>query len=421
MSKVLIIGGGPAGMMAGIQAAKKGNEVILLEKNEKLGKKLFITGKGRCNITNACATEDLFQQMVSNEKFLYSAFYGFTNFDVIDFFEQAGLKTKIERGNRVFPFSDKSSDVIYTLQRELMKYKVEIRLNSKVTDVIMENGKWSALILNGREKIKADKLIIATGGLSYPITGSTGDGFTFAKKMGHTITRLSPSLVPFNIKESYVKDLQGLSLKNIEAGIYADGKEIYREFGEMIFTHFGVSGPVILTGSCYAAPYLGKKKLEVILDLKPALSKEQLDARILREFDEFINKQYKNSLDRVLPRKLISVIITLSEIDPEKQVNLITKEERQHLVSVIKGMHLTVDSFREYKEAIITQGGISIKEINPSTMESKRMPNVYFVGEALDLDGVTGGFNLQIAWSTGYAAGNAMEVIKNKGDSENGL
>ncbi|MEG1741905.1 MAG: aminoacetone oxidase family FAD-binding enzyme, partial [Acetivibrio sp.] len=219
MSKVLIIGGGPAGMMAGIQAAKKGNEVILLEKNEKLGKKLFITGKGRCNITNACATEDLFQQMVSNEKFLYSAFYGFTNFDVIDFFEQAGLKTKIERGNRVFPLSDKSSDVIYTLQRELMKYKVEIRLNSKVTDVIMENGKWSALILNGREKIKADKLIIATGGLSYPITGSTGDGFTFAKKMGHTITRLSPSLVPFNIKESYVKDLQGLSLKNIEAGI----------------------------------------------------------------------------------------------------------------------------------------------------------------------------------------------------------
>ncbi len=408
MNKVIVVGGGPAGMMAAIQAAKKGNKVILLEKNEKLGKKLYITGKGRCNITNACDTEELFPQMLSNPKFLYSAFYGFTNFDVIDFFEKEGLKTKIERGNRVFPLSDKSSDVIHTLQRKLNDLDVEIRYNANVTDIKIEDGEWKSVVVNGNEILKGDSLIIATGGLSYPITGSTGDGYRFAKKMGHKITKLSPSLVPFNILEEYAKELQGLSLKNIEVTITADGREIYREFGEMLFTHFGVSGPVILSGSCYAAPYVGKKKLGLTIDLKPALSFEQLDARILREFDEYINKQFKNSLERLLPRKLISVIITLSGIDPDKKVNLITKEERQNLVLAMKSMNLNIESLREYKEAIITQGGISVKEVNPSTMESKLINHVYFVGEALDLDAVTGGYNLQIAWSTGYLAGNAQ-------------
>ncbi len=408
MSRVIVVGGGPAGMMAAIQAAKNGHQVILLEKNEKLGKKLFITGKGRCNITNACDTEELFPQVVSNPKFLYSAFYGFTNFDVIDFFEKEGLKTKIERGNRVFPLSDKSSDVIFTLQRKLNELGVEIRYHAQVTDIKLEEGKWKAVVVNDKEIFKGDSLIIATGGLSYPITGSTGDGFRFAQKMGHKITKLSPSLVPFNISQDYVKELQGLSLKNVEVAITADGREIYREFGEMLFTHFGVSGPVVLSGSCYAAPYVGKKKLGLTIDLKPALSFEQLDARILREFDEYINKQFKNSLERLLPRKLISVIITLSGIDPDKKVNLITKEERQNLSLAMKAMKLNIESLREYKEAIITQGGISVKEVNPSTMESKRIKNVYFVGEALDLDAVTGGYNLQIAWSTGYLAGNAQ-------------
>lgn len=409
MSKIIVIGAGPAGMIAAIQAAKRGHAVTLLEKNEKLGKKLYITGKGRCNITNACDTQDLFAQMVSNPKFLYSAFYGFTNFDVIDFFEQIGLKTKIERGNRVFPLSDKSSDVIAALHRELKTLQVDLRFHAEVTDIIMDHGEWKKVIINKQESLQGDQLIIATGGLSYPITGSTGDGFTFAKKMGHTITKLSPALVPFNIKESFAKEMQGLSLKNIEAWILADGKELYREFGEMLFTHFGVSGPVILSASSYAANFIGRKRLELFIDLKPALTKEQLDARVVREFDEFINKQYKNSLERLLPKKLISVIITLSGIDPEKKVNLITKDERQKLVSVLKGMHFTIDGLRDYKEAIITQGGVSIKEINPSTMESKLVKHVYFIGEALDLDAVTGGFNLQIAWSTGFAAGNSVE------------
>lgn len=407
MSKVIVVGGGPAGMMAAIQAAKNGNEVILLEKNEKLGKKLYITGKGRCNITNACDTEELFSKVISNPKFLYSAFYGFSNFDVIDFFEKEGLQTKVERGNRVFPYSDKSSDVIFALQRKLKEHGVKVRYLANVTDVLIEDGSWKTVIINGKESLTGDKLIIATGGLSYPITGSTGDGFRFAKKMGHKVTRLSPSLVPFTIKEEYIKELQGLSLKNVEVSITADKREIYHDFGEMLFTHFGVSGPLILSGSCYVAPYVGKKSIEVTIDLKPALTMEQLDARILREFEEFKNKNYKNSLEHLLPRKLISVIISLSKIDPEKKVNVITKEERYRLLEAIKAMKLHVDGLRDYKEAIITQGGVSVKEINPSTMESKLIKDVYFIGEALDLDAVTGGYNLQIAWSTAFLAGNA--------------
>lgn len=408
MSKVLVIGGGPGGMMAAIAAGRRKNQVVLLEKNEKLGKKLFITGKGRCNITNACDMDELFENIVTNRKFLYSGFYGFNNRDVIEFFEKAGLKTKIERGNRVFPCSDKSSDVIAALIRELDKAGVKVELNQRAGDIWMEDGILKGVILANGQYVSGDKVIIATGGLSYPVTGSTGDGFTFGKKLGHTVTPLSPSLVPFNIREEYVKELQGLSLKNVEVSLKAGKKEIYREFGEMLFTHFGVSGPVILSSSCYAAPYIGRKALTLTIDLKPALSVEQLDARILREFQEFMNKQYKNSLERLLPRKLIPVIISLSGIDPDKKINLLTREERLKLVSLIKGITLTVDSFRNYKEAIITKGGIKVSEINPSTMESKLIPNVYFVGEALDLDGVTGGFNLQIAWSTGFAAGNSI-------------
>ncbi len=409
MSKVLIIGGGAAGMMAAVFAARNGNEVILYEKNERLGKKLYITGKGRCNITNAGDMETLFQNVMSNSKFLYSAFYSFTNFDVIDFFEELGCKTKIERGNRVFPVSDKSSDVISAMTKELRRLNVQIEYNKTVEEVAACNGVFEGIRLKGKkELILGDKVIIATGGLSYQTTGSTGDGYEFAKGLGHTITDLSPALVPFHIKEEFAKELQGLSLKNIQVKVFAGKKEIFHDFGEMLFTHFGVSGPVILSSSSYVIPYIGKKELKLKIDLKPALTKEQLDVRVLRDFEQYKNKQYKNSLEQLLPRKLISVIISLSEIEPEKKVNLITREERARLVDVIKNMELTIDGLRGYNEAIITRGGIKVKEINPATMESKLVKNVYFAGEVLDLDALTGGFNLQIAWSTAYLAGQSV-------------
>lgn len=409
MSKVLVVGGGAAGMMAAVFAARRGNEVTIYEKNEKLGKKLFITGKGRCNITNACDMETLFDQVMTNSKFLYSSFYAFNNFDVIDFFEQAGVKTKIERGERVFPESDKSSDVIGGLMRELRKLNVEIEYHSEVKEIVTANDTFSGIKLAGKnEVIKGDSVIIATGGLSYRVTGSTGDGYEFAKKMGHTVTALSPSLVPYNIKEEYVKELQGLSLKNIRVWLRSGKKEVFSDFGEMLFTHFGVSGPVILSSSSYAVPYLSKQDLTLTIDLKPALSYEQLDNRILRDFEELHNKQFKNALDHLLPKKLIPVIISLSGIDPEKKVNIITKEERGKLAAAMKEMTLHIIGLRDYNEAIITKGGISVKEVNPSTMESKRINQVYFIGEVLDLDALTGGFNLQIAWSTAYAAGNAV-------------
>jgi predicted Rossmann fold flavoprotein len=424
--KVIVIGGGPAGMLAAIFAARKGEEVILIEKNEKLGKKLFITGKGRCNITNACDIEDLFPSIVSNQKFMYSSFYSFSNYDIINFFEELALKTKVERGNRVFPRSDKSSDVISALNKELNRLKVSIHLNSEVTKIITKDNKFIAV--EYRESVKektanktsnhnqkhstdtnrmhADKVIIATGGISYPVTGSTGDGYKFAKSMGHAITKPYPALVPFNVKESHIiKDLQGLSLKNIEIKIYSKKKEIYKEFGELLFTHFGVSGPVILSASSYCTSYLPDNELLLKIDLKPGLSNEQLDDRILRDFAEVSNKQFKNSLDKLLPRKLIPVIISLSKINPEKQVNAITREERQELVALIKGLEFHIISTRDFKEAIITQGGIDIRQVNPSTMESKLISGVYFAGEVLDIDGLTGGYNLQIAWSTGYLAG----------------
>jgi flavoprotein, HI0933 family len=407
VSKVFVVGGGAAGMLAAIVAARNGHKVVLLEKNEKLGKKLFITGKGRCNITNACETEDFFNNIVTNPKFLYGAYYTFSNFDTMEFFEQIGLPIKTERGNRVFPNSDKSSDVIAVLKRELERQSVMIRYHSEVTEILSKDHCFTGLrIKNSKEEFLGDAVIVATGGLSYASTGSTGDGYQFAKGMGHSITDLNPSLVPLHTKETFVKDLMGLSLKNIEITVTAGEKQIYRDFGELLFTHFGVSGPVILSSSSYIVPYMKKQlPIKLSIDLKPALTTEQLDARILRDFDEFKNKQFKNSLDHLLPNKLIDVIIRLSLIDSEKKVNSITKEERLRLVNLLKNFPLHITKLSDYNQAVITKGGISVKEINPSTMESKLIKNVYFVGEVLDLDALTGGFNLQIAWSTAYLAG----------------
>lgn len=411
MNEVVIIGGGAAGMMAAIAAGRQGSKTVVLEKNEKLGKKLYITGKGRCNVTNACDMEELFQRICSNGKFLYSAFYGFTNEQTMEFFEELGLKLKIERGNRVFPVSDRSSDVISALAKEMKRLGTQVHFQCEAKEILVEDGKVCgvAALENGQiRRFSCDRAVIAAGGLSYPSTGSTGDGYRLAEKLGHSQSTLSPALVPMEIKEDFYQELQGLSLKNTALKIQCGKKVVYQELGEMLFTHFGVSGPLILTGSSYLAPYLLKGQQAVLhLDLKPALSKEQLDERILRDFNKYLNKQYKNSLDELLPKKLIPVIIRLSGIDPEKKVNLITKEERKSLVEVIKDMTMEVKGLRDYKEAIITRGGIKTKEVNPSTMESRLVRGLYFAGEVLDLDAVTGGFNLQIAWSTGYAAGMA--------------
>ncbi len=411
MGKVYVIGGGAAGMLASIIAARNGHNVVLLEKNEKLGKKLFITGKGRCNITNACDRDTFFEQVVSNPKFLYKAFHSFNNYDAMDFFEQLGLPLKTERGNRVFPESDKSSDVIAVLKREMERCSVDIRFQSEVSEIIVKEGSFYSIKLkNSTKELSGDAVIIATGGLSYPLTGSTGDGFRFAKEMGHTVTKMFPSLVPIHVKEPFVKELMGLSLKNIEVLITSGQKTIYRDFGELLFTHFGVSGPVILSASSHIIPYLEKKEpLKLSIDLKPALSPEQLDARILRDFEEFKNKQFKNSLDHLLPNKLIDVIIRLSCIDSEKKVNSITKEERLRLVDLLKNFTLQITRLSDYNQAVITKGGVNIKEVNPSTMESKVAKHVYFAGEILDLDALTGGYNLQIAWSTAYLAGISVD------------
>lgn len=410
MSKVIIIGGGAAGMAAAIGAAQSGHSVAVYEKNEKLGKKVYITGKGRCNVTNACDTEDLFANMVTNGKFLYSAIYGFTNFDIMELLESAGCKLKTERGNRVFPVSDKSSDVIFALERVMKSLHVEIHLNEPVKDLICEDGRCKGILLeNSGKRVMADAVIVATGGISYPATGSTGDGYRFAREAGHTVTALSPALVPFLCAEEDVRSLQGLSLKNIEVTVYDEKKVLWKEFGEMLFTHFGVSGPVVLSASSYAAKRIKFHPLRMDIDLKPALSREQLDARILRDFDEVKNKQFKNSLTKLFPAKLIPVIVERSGIDPDKQVNEVTVKERARLVELTKAFQVTLTGLRGYNEAIITQGGISVKEVDPSTMESKKMPGLYFAGEVLDLDGVTGGFNLQIAWSTGMLAGRSAE------------
>lgn len=400
-------------MMAAITAARRGFKVTLVEKNEKLGKKLFITGKGRCNITNAGDTEDLFNSIVTNRKFMFSSFNGFSNYDTLGFFDELGLQIKIERGNRVFPESDHSSDVIGALNRELKRLSVDVRLNTEVKDIIVNDGKATGVVIkcSGKEStIQADNVIVATGGNSYQSTGSTGDGYRFARKLGHSVTPILPALVPFNVAEDWESDLQGLSLKNVSIAVLDGKQEIYSDFGEMLFTHFGVSGPLILSASSFAARRIKEHPLKLIIDLKPALSQEQLDERILRDFDEEKNKAFKNSLDKLLPKKMIPVIVRLSDIDGNKKVNEITKQERQKLVSLIKGLELTITGLRGFNEAIITQGGINVREINPTTMESKLVKNLYFAGEVLDVDALTGGFNLQIAWSTGYAAADHLDM-----------
>lgn len=416
MSKVLIAGGGAAGMMAAISAAEKGNRVELYEKNEKLGKKLFITGKGRCNITNAADIEEFFPAVVSNPKFLYSAFYSFTNEQVIRMFERLGVRVKTERGGRVFPVSDRSSDVIQALKKEMERLGVKVYLNSEVKELIIEernegqeadgrNRIVRGIVLSSGKKICGDAVIVATGGISYPSTGSTGDGYRFAGGCGHKVTELSPSLVPMEVKEWYAGSLMGLSLRNVGVQITDGRKKLYQEFGEMLFTHYGVTGPVILSASSIVGRQLKKKELILHIDLKPALTEEQLDRRVLREFEANHNRQFKNSVDSLFPAKLRPVMVELSGIPEEKKVNEITKEERLRFVRQIKDFQMTLTGLRGYREAIITKGRVSVKEIDPGTMESKLASGLYFAGEVLDLDAVTGGYNLQIAWSTGFLAG----------------
>lgn len=414
MSHVIVVGGGAAGMFAAIAAAKNGHQVTLYEKNEKLGKKIFITGKGRCNITNAADMEELFDAVVTNSKFLYSSFYGYTNQNVIDFFENAGVPVKIERGNRVFPISDHSSDVIRALEREMKKVGVKVCLNTEVKSVEAEKGKFNKVVLKDATTQTADACIVATGGLSYRSTGSTGDGFRFAENVGHKVTQCFPSLVPMETKEPWICELQGLSLRNVEAKILDGKKELYKDFGEMLFTHFGVSGPLIISASSYVGKKFmdkngQKKELTLEIDLKPALTEEQLNQRVLRDFEENHNRQFKNAITKLFPTKLIPVMLELGGIDPEKKVNSIEKEERKQFVHLIKHFRMTLTGLRGYPEAIITKGGVNVKEIDPGTMESKLVKGLYFAGEVLDLDALTGGFNLQIAWSTGYAAGNAIQ------------
>ncbi len=411
--KLAVIGGGAAGMMASILAARQGADVDLYEKNEKLGKKLYITGKGRCNLTNACDMEELLASVKSNPKFLYSAFYGFTNQDVMDFFEQEGLKLKVERGNRVFPQSDRSADVLDTLKRAIKKAGVQVHLHTEVQKIQPVGGpdqKPSGffLKLSGDKSVYADAVFVATGGLSYESTGSTGDGYRFAEDFGLKVTDCCPSLVPFNIREPFVKELQGLSLKNVAVQVKDGKKLLFEDFGEMLFTHFGVSGPLILSASSVCAKRLREKELKLYLDLKPALTREQLDARILREFDESKNRQFRNVVPSFFPARLAPVMTEQSGISPDKRVHEITKEERMRFLHCMKEMELTVTGLRGYNEAVITKGGVSVREIDPGTMECKNVPGLYFIGEVLDLDAVTGGFNLQIAWSTAAAAARTV-------------
>lgn len=414
MAKILIIGGGAAGMAAAVFLGEKNHEVHLFEKNEKLGKKLFITGKGRCNITNTCDDETFFKSVVTNSKFLYSAFYGYSNQDVVSLFESLGLAVKEERGGRIFPVSDHSSDVIRVLEKRMKEFDVKIHLKSEAEAVLTEEDeagghKIKGIRLKNGAEILGDKVIIATGGFSYQATGSTGDGYTFAKETGHTVTQLRPALVPIVTKEEYVTQMQGLALKNIRFTV-KDGKKIlYDDFGELLFTHFGISGPLVLTASSYIGKKLEKKELQGYIDLKAALTEEQLDARLLREFEAGINRQFKNVITGMFPAKLYPVILELGGILPEKKVNEITRKERQDFIYLIKHFPLTLMELRPFREAIITQGGVKVKEINPKTMESKLVKGLYFIGEVLDLDAVTGGFNLQIAWSTAKAAAEFIE------------
>lgn len=470
MAQVIVVGGGAAGMIAAYAAAAKGHQVSLFEKNEKLGKKLYITGKGRCNLTNAADLETIMAHVVSNPRFLYSSLYGFTNQDMIHLLNQAGLETKVERGMRVFPVSDKSSDVIKTLADLLYQKHVRVYLNRKVQDLLLEDlqqtddselkpekqqqtgdselkpekqqkisdsglkaenllqtgdskrlsggktGKKTGpskrcrgIMTEDGRKHRADVVIVTTGGISYPSTGSTGDGYEFAKAAGHGITALSPALVPFTAEEEWVKSLQGLALRNVSVQICSGKKKVYSEFGEMLFTHFGVSGPAILSGSSVCVKHLRKGPLTLHIDLKPALDREQLDTRMLREFKEAKNKQISNVIGSMYPASLVPVILERSGIPADKIIHDVTKEDRNRLIEQTKDLKITLNGLRGYNEAIITQGGIKVKEIDPATMESKLVSGLKFAGEVLDLDAFTGGYNLQIAWSTGWAAGNSIE------------
>ena len=461
--QVIIIGGGPAGMLAAISSARNGNKVTILEKMDMLGKKILVTGKGRCNITSSLPIDDFIKNIPGNGMFMYSSFSNFDNQDILNILKNEGVETKIERGNRIFPVSDKADDVRKALIRVVKKLGVNIILNAKVKEILMKeeedfilkekeqkdislkkecdevknkkmdgdnNTKNNIIdkigkkvygvraIINGKEEtILADKVILATGGKSYPGTGSTGDGYELAQNVGHSITKIRPSLVPLTVKDNIslklCQKMQGLSLRNVSIKFIDTNKNkvIYEDFGEMLFTHFGISGPVILSASAHLLRYknidelLKAGKIILSIDLKPALSKEKLDERVLRDFKEEKNKEFKNSLDKLLPKKMIDVVIQLSEINPEKRVNEITKSERENLVKVLKGLEIEISGFRPIEEAIITSGGINIKEINPKTMESKLIHGLFFAGEIIDVDAYTGGFNLQIAYSTGYTAG----------------
>ena len=413
MSKVIVIGGGPAGMMAAITAAEFGNNVTIIEKMPTFGKKLLITGKGRCNITSSLYMSDFIKNTPGNGTFLYSAFQNYTNKDIIEFLKKEGLEVKEERGNRIFPITDKSIDVLNCFIDKIKKLKIQIKLNTKVEKILVDNNKVIG-VQTKIEVIKAEKIILATGGKSYPLTGSTGDGYKMALELGHKIEKIKPSLVPLEIyQKEMCRELQGLSLKNTKINIIDTEKNklIYEDFGEMLFTHFGISGPIILSSSAHLIRYknidtvLKNGNIKLIIDLKSALTEEQLDNRLLRDFDELKNKKFKNCLDKLLPQKLIPVIIYLSNINEDKKVNEITREERKRLIKILKGLEINIKGFRPVEEAIITCGGINIKEINPKTMESKIIKGLYFAGEIIDVDAYTGGFNLQIAYSTGYTAG----------------
>lgn len=411
--KVVVIGGGPAGIMSAISAKNSGNDVILIEKMNSLGKKLLITGKGRCNITSSLYMSEFIKNTPGNGQFLYSAFQNYTNTDIIDFLKNQGLEVKEERGNRIFPVTDKSIDVLNCFKSKINELKIKKLFNTRVQKILVQNGEVLG-VRTEKEIIQTDKIILATGGKSYPLTGSTGDGYLIAKNIGHKVTEIRPSLVPLVIYEkNECKEMQGLSLRNVGIKIIDESKNklIYEDFGEMIFTHFGISGPTILSGSAHLVRYkeidnlMKEQKIKLQIDLKPALTEEQLDERILRDFKEFKNKQFKHALDKLLPQKMIPIVIEKTKINEEKRVNEITKEERRNLVKVLKKFELTIKDFRPVEEAIITSGGINIKEINPKTMESKLVKGLYFAGEIIDVDSYTGGFNLQIAYSTGYTAG----------------
>ena len=417
LDKVIVIGGGPAGMMAAITAKENKNDVLIIEKNNQLGKKLLITGKGRCNITSSLEMEDFIKNTPGNGMFLYSAYQQYTNQDIIQFLKQQGLEVKEERGNRIFPVTDKSIDVLKCFTKKIKELDIDIKYNTRVVEIFTEmvDGENTVIgVKTDRETINANKVILATGGKSYPLTGSTGDGYQLVEKLGHSITKIKPSLVPLEVYDkAECKELQGLSLRNVEIKLIdiEKNKQIYEDFGEMVFTHFGVSGPTILSSSAHLVRYKNidklfhEKKIVLKIDLKPALDQKKLNDRILRDFEDAKNKQFKNSLDKLLPQKLIPVVITRSKINPNKKVNEITKKEREQLIKEIKDFEIIIKGFRPIEEAIITSGGVNIKEINPKTMESKKVKGLFFAGEIIDVDSYTGGFNLQIAYSTGYVAG----------------